>query len=171
VNVKREAVVPPPPSTVRKGPPRRISEKTFLDVVVMDTDGKPLAGRAYKLQLPDGRTRTGNLGADGRLQETNIDPGTGLLTLLPDKGEAIEASPPPANESLSFVEIVLRDDSGDPVGGQRYEIELPDGTKQTGVTDEKGVAVLHQIPRGDCNVTFPDLDEGVWSQAEEAASA
>ena len=68
---------------------RRVSEKTFLDVTIVDTQGRPMSGRKFKLQLPNGMTEKGVLGADGRLSRSNIDPGTAYLKILQDEGEPI----------------------------------------------------------------------------------
>jgi hypothetical protein len=75
-----------------KKPPQIIKEKSFLDLQVVNTKGKPLAGRRYKIELPDGKTETGKLGPDARIRKKDIDPGTAKLTLLPDESDEFDGA-------------------------------------------------------------------------------
>jgi hypothetical protein len=139
---------------IPKKPPKLLKEKSFFDLQVVNTKGKPLAGRRYKLKLPDGKTETGNLGADGRVRKTDIDPGTAELTLLPGEGEVFEVG----EDDPSFLEIALVDQDGAPLTGQKYEIELPDGQKLSGTLDDAGTARVDAKTAGNCKVRFPDID-------------
>jgi hypothetical protein len=40
-----------------------------------DQDGKPVAGEAYQIELPDGSTREGTLDSQGLARVDGIDPG------------------------------------------------------------------------------------------------
>jgi hypothetical protein len=53
-----------------------VSEKTWVDVKLVDEDGEPVAGARYKLKITDGSTREGTLDSSGRVRVANIDPGT-----------------------------------------------------------------------------------------------
>ena len=59
---------------------------------------------------------------------------------------------------LSFVEIVLQDENGNPVAGESYELKLPDGRVRTGKLDGKGVVRVEGIPMGECTIKFPERD-------------
>ncbi len=59
------------------------SEKTWVDIQLLDEDGDPVAGERYTLKLTDGSTREGSLGDDGRVRVNGIDPGTCVVT-FPD---------------------------------------------------------------------------------------
>lgn len=59
---------PPPP-----GLPT--TPKTFIEIVLLDDRGQPLAGEPYRIVLPDGSIRTGTLDRDGFAREDNLDPG------------------------------------------------------------------------------------------------
>lgn len=67
-SAKKNNSVPPPldPS----------SEKTWVDVQLVDEDGEPVGGARYKLKITDGSTREGTLDSSGRIRVSNIDPGT-----------------------------------------------------------------------------------------------
>lgn len=62
------------------------------------------------------------------------------------------------------IELVGMDDS--PIAGMPYEIVLPDGkTVDKGTLDSHGKAKLTGVPSGDCQVSFPELDQAAWEEA------
>ncbi len=63
---------------------------------------------------------------------------------------------------LAWIEIVLLDDTGTPIGGIGYKVVAPDGVAYTGVLDGDGFARVGNIPPGDCQISFPTLDRTVW---------
>jgi type VI secretion system secreted protein VgrG len=68
----------------------------------------------------------------------------------------------PNEEKKSWVEIKLVDKEGRGIAGERYRVELPDGTVAEGTLNDKGEARLDGIDPGACNVTFPDRDGKAW---------
>jgi hypothetical protein len=63
-----------------------------------------------------------------------------------------------------LIELVGEDDA--PIPGERYVVELPDGTKREGALDAHGRAVILDIEKpGSCKVSFPDLDKEAWEEA------
>lgn len=66
------------------------------------------------------------------------------------------------NCELAWIEIVLLDDAGVPIGGMAYRIVSPDGVEHTGRLDGDGFARVGNIPPGDCQISFPTLDRTVW---------
>jgi hypothetical protein len=77
------------------------------------------------------------------------------------------AQRPTADKSkeLTWIEIQLIDADGKPVTGMPYEIKLPDGSIQSGKLDVVGRGRHEQIPPGQCEVRFPELDGGDWKPA------
>jgi hypothetical protein len=77
-----------------------------------------------------------------------------------------EAAPEaaPARE-LTWIEIELVDKNARPVAGERYAIELPDGTRRTGQLDANGRARLEGLDPGVCKVSFPALHATDWEPA------
>lgn len=67
----------------------------------------------------------------------------------------------PAERTWITIELVGEDDA--PIPGERYRIELPDGSVREGRLDGRGLARVREIDPGQCVVTFPDLDEAAWS--------
>ena len=49
--------------------------------------------------------------------------------------------------------------------GERYQIELPDGSVAKGTLDQDGFARVDGIDPGTCKVTFPELDKEAWEKA------
>jgi len=62
-----------------------------------------------------------------------------------------------STRTLTFLEIVLRDDEGYPVGGAAFEVLLADGRTWAGQLDAAGFARIDDIERGHCVVRFPEL--------------
>ncbi len=73
-------------------------------------------------------------------------------------GDPVQACP------LVWIEIRLVDEEDQPVANEAYRIELPDGTVREGTLDEDGRARVEGIPRGNCGITFPELDEAAWDR-------
>jgi type VI secretion system secreted protein VgrG len=61
-----------------------------------------------------------------------------------------------------WIEIELRDEEDNPVAGERYQVTLPDGAAASGTLDDKGRARVDHIDPGNCQVTFPNLDQDAW---------
>jgi len=55
----------------------------------------------------------------------------------------------------SWVDFRVVDKAGNPVKGVAWEIELPDGRKVSGTTDESGCAGTDGIDPGKCRISFP----------------
>ena len=70
-----------------------------------------------------------------------------------------------SSPKLSWIEIRLVDEDGQPVPGAAYEIILPDGSIKSGSLNAKGAARYDQIPAGQCEVRFPELDAKEWQPA------
>lgn len=62
----------------------------------------------------------------------------------------------------TWVAIELRNQEGDPVPGEAYILQLPDGTIMEGSLDENGKAGVNNIDPGQCKICFPRFDGRVW---------
>jgi hypothetical protein len=74
---KQQAVAeeaPPRVAAERPAPARK--KKTWVEVELVDQDGDPVPDAQYQVELPDGTTKTGKLGTNGRARISDIDPGT-----------------------------------------------------------------------------------------------
>jgi len=69
------------------------------------------------------------------------------------------------NKKASWIEIKLLDEEDQVVSGEKYEIELPDGSVASGTLDQRGYARVDGIDPGTCKVTFPKLDKDAWEKA------
>lgn len=86
---------------------------------------------------------------------------------LPEQSEAAEGAIPPAQQAeekkkTAWIEIKLVDMNGDPVAGEKYKLELPDGSTKEGSLDDQGMARETGIDPGSAKVSFPDLDKDAW---------
>jgi len=70
----------------------------------------------------------------------------------------------PSSLKTSWVEIELVDEEGNPVGGEKYQVILTDGSKREGVLDTNGYARVDGFTRGTCKISFPNLDTAAWER-------
>lgn len=70
----------------------------------------------------------------------------------------------PSSLKTSWVEIELVDEEGNPVGEQKYQVILMDGSKKEGVLDKNGYARVEGLAKGTCKITFPKLDTAAWER-------
>lgn len=111
-------------------------------------------------------------------------PRTARIQLVHEKGQAGDKLRP---QPVTWIEIELLGDGspslarsgqvgkdGEPVAapagedypivGEKYRVVLPDGNVREGALDADGVARLDGIPRGLCEVGFPELDQDAWEE-------
>ena len=56
------------------------AETHYIEIELLDDDGKPVANEMYLVELPDGTQRTGVTDGDGRARISGIDPGTAKVS-------------------------------------------------------------------------------------------
>jgi hypothetical protein len=66
----------------------------------------------------------------------------------------------------SWIEIELVGEDDQPIPGERYKITLPDGRVDEGTLDQTGWARVAGFAAGQCQITFPELDQEAWSFIE-----
>jgi type VI secretion system secreted protein VgrG len=65
----------------------------------------------------------------------------------------------------SWIEIVLRDEQGEPMPGEPYRVVLPNGEEvASGTLDEKGYARVDGFEPGQCQVLFPNMENDQWNK-------
>lgn len=69
---------PPPPREAPSEPPT--PRPTYIDVVVVDPEGRPITDRPWRMRLPDGSIASGMLGPDGRVFLDGIEGGICTLS-------------------------------------------------------------------------------------------
>jgi hypothetical protein len=75
-----------------------------------------------------------------------------------------------AQEDVSWIEIELVGEDGEPIPGERYRVKLPDGSVDKGTLDHNGWARVAGFAEGQCTISFPDLDQDAWEFAESLGS-
>jgi hypothetical protein len=73
-------------------------------------------------------------------------------------------------KTKTWIAIELKDNDGDPVAGEPYKLELPDGRIIEGNLDPMGTAEVSGIDPGQCKVTFPRRAGSTWNLAGSRAS-
>lgn len=146
--------------------------KTWIEIELVDGDGKPVPYERYWILLTDGTSREGRLDEKGFARFDGLDPGE-CDVRFPDLDNEAVASPgepkqpkgkprPPPPPKKTWVEIALVGMDGSPIPGEAYKITLPDGSTREGVLDKDGRASVADIDPGQCVVTFPGLDQDAW---------
>jgi hypothetical protein len=103
----------------------------------------------------------------------NVTAGILLLRIVPRSSTVAKAEEPAITpsqlarallkEDLHWIEIELVDDEEQPVAGETYKLELPDGTIRKGKLDKNGRAYEGDIVvAGQCRVCFPEIDAHEW---------
>jgi hypothetical protein len=70
----------------------------------------------------------------------------------------------------TWIAIELKDNDGNPVAGEPYKLELPDGRIIEGRLDRMGTAGVSGIDPGECKVTFPHRAGSTWVLAGSRAT-
>lgn len=148
-------------------------QKTWIEVELTDMDGKPMPGERYWIKLPDGAVREGNLDRLGRVYVGGLDPGSCEIRWPDRDGDAVELAPklgqrplhgraadePEGDaDELTWIEIELLDMDGNPVAGEPYWVQLPDGTVREGHLDDEGRAYFDQLTPGTAIIRWPERD-------------
>lgn len=76
IEPKRQRAAPVEAQAPRAPAPKPKTEKTWIEIALVDDAGDPVAGEAYEIVLPDGSKRSGKLDAKGTARVEGIDPGT-----------------------------------------------------------------------------------------------
>jgi hypothetical protein len=56
-----------------------------------------------------------------------------------------------------WIEIKLKNQLGQPIPNEKYELTLPDGSEREGTLDDLGTAIEKDVPPGKCTIHFPEL--------------
>jgi Domain of unknown function (DUF4150) len=92
-------------------------------------------------------------------QPPNTPPTPWLSTM------AVPAPPPQTavidqQQGPAWLQISVKDSTGKPLPGLRYQVQLPDGSVVEGKTPQSGTFKLLGIAKqGDCKVTLPDIQK------------
>ncbi len=62
------------------GAPPKSPTGHWVEIELLDQAGKPVAGEAYRIELPDGSIKEGNLDSQGQARVDGIDPGNCKIT-------------------------------------------------------------------------------------------
>jgi hypothetical protein len=68
--------------------PPASEENHFIEIELVDEEGKPMAGESFLIELPDGSQRTGRTDVNGKARIDGIDPGTAKVS-FPDYDKAV----------------------------------------------------------------------------------
>ncbi|MFO0624796.1 MAG: hypothetical protein U0325_04205 [Polyangiales bacterium] len=148
--------------------------KTWIEIELLDMDGKPMPGERYSITLPDGTVREGTLDGNGLAYFGGLDAGNAEIRWPDRDGDATAPDAPvgqsptsttatparggPSRHERHWVEIELLDMEGKAVPYERYWIRLPDGTVREGALDADGLAYFDDLDPGQCEIRWISRD-------------
>jgi len=147
----------PDPGAVPMGDPILPCQppKCWIEIEVLEEDGSPAAGEPYRIQLPDGEMREGEIGQTGMVRFDGIACGI-CKVWFPGTEEAAILRTTPARYIFDWIELELLEEDGSPCAEEPYWVRDPEGTIHEGKLDGKGYVRIDPIPSGICQVKFPD---------------
>jgi len=74
----------PPVAPPKSEPPAILTRATFIEIELVDQDGRPMPGERYRITLPDGTVKKGLLDDNGRARVDGIRPGGPCDIEFPD---------------------------------------------------------------------------------------
>ncbi len=125
-------------------------DTAWVEVRVVDDQDQPVAYERYRLKLPDGSVREGELDSAGRVRVEDIDPGTCQFQLFDKDIERTGYS------TDHWVEVLVVDENDQPVSDEPYRLVLTDGSIREGVLGPDGRVRVDGIPEGTCRFSLPD---------------
>jgi uncharacterized protein (DUF2345 family) len=133
-------------------------QQCWIEVQLLDDADNPVAGEPYWIKLPDGEVMEGSLNDEGFVRLAPIPCGICIVRFPKwDAASFTHMAACPPNKK-DWIEIVLMDDNQQPVAGEPYSIQLPDGSIVEGKLGEDGRARHEGIQKGTCQVKFPRLE-------------
>jgi type VI secretion system secreted protein VgrG len=139
-------------------------------MLFLNSGGAALAGAPGSLVSPQAPTDPneadkGEPGAMGSALGQTVTPASMSLSSISANAPTHNPNDEENREKKSWIEIVLVDETENPVPGESYCITLPDGTTiASGTLDDQGFARVDHIDPGTCKVTFPRLDQEAWDR-------
>ena len=129
--------------------------KTWIEFLVQDESGHPVAGARYQAELTDGSKKSGVTGETGLVRFDGIDAGICQFSLLDYDAEEVEAAD--EAKATETIEFELIAPSGKPIANVEAVVKLADGSQKKVVTDGSGRGRLTKVPKGEYEVFFSDL--------------
>ena len=143
--------------------PAAAPAKTWIEFLVEDMAGQPLAGRKYRATLTDGTTKKGETDSKGLVRFDPLDPGLCEFVLEGLDGDAWETA-----EGSEWIEFLVTDAENKPLAGVRYEAKLTNGQTKSGETGRNGLLRFEGLAAGICEFRLPDFDADQVLDASEA---
>jgi hypothetical protein len=78
-----DALIAPVQASAAPPPPPRQTNKTWVEIALVDMEGNPVGGKHYLIKTPSGVVEEGYLDSTGRARLNNIDPGSCTIS-FPD---------------------------------------------------------------------------------------
>jgi hypothetical protein len=139
----------------------------WIEIELLEADGKPVPREPYEVRLPDGRAVNGRLDGNGFARLDGLVPGSCTVT-FPERDrrdwegrtvvvpEGELSTPPPPRKA--WLEIELVDETGAAVADEPFLVLDEDRPVAQGRLDAQGRARVESLAPGSCEVLFPRRD-------------
>ncbi|MBL4630659.1 MAG: hypothetical protein JKY14_05690 [Paraglaciecola sp.] len=98
--------------------------------------------------------------SESTTEDKNPDKGSGESSDKNSDASSDKSSDAEEQEvETTFIAIKLTDEKGNVVVGEKYEVELPDGSVSKGTLGIDGTAKIEGFEPGLCKVRFPNLED------------
>lgn len=145
-------------------------KREWVEIALLGEDDEPLGGVDYELELTDGTVRKGTLGDDGVVRAGGLGEGECKIRFPELDQEAWEFVAAEDGEPVAAPTTAPKGEDY-PLAGEKYRVVLPEGSVREGTLEVDGVVRFEGIPRGPCQVSFPELDQDAWEEDEESPEA
>jgi hypothetical protein len=142
-------------------PPTSETIATWIEIELVESDGKPVGGEPYQVIADDGRVIEGSLDGRGFARVEGVTSST-CTVVFPKRdrtdwdGEPLvvpeEGAEPPAR---TWIEIELVDEEGEAVKDEPFIVYQGDREVARGRLSAEGRARVDGLPVGACAVSFP----------------
>ncbi|RMG16272.1 MAG: hypothetical protein D6731_06550 [Planctomycetota bacterium] len=136
---------------------------TKVHIQCKDPEGKPYAGREYRIVLPRGKEIRAKLDSDGWAKHEGIYPGEVLFELFPE-GEVLVPTPQEAKPEVHRLRLRFEDEDGEPFIGKPFAIQAG-SLKLEGTTDGSGKLVA------DVPVSAQEGEVTIWLDADKSGES
>lgn len=130
----------------------------------------PKSGKAANADAPEAPAESeeavvADPGEQGKIEAAKKEKDQAKSESSKEEQSKKKSSEEEEEEEPHWIGILLKDEDGNPMPLEKYQVKLPDGKVVTGRLDKDGKARIDGIPKGgQCEVTFPRIHEKEVSQ-------
>jgi hypothetical protein len=140
-----------------------VEPSDYIDLVLVDETGTPLANQDYLITLPDGSIRHGSVDSEGQAKVTGITAGLCEISFPNLDAQDWELSlPPEAPTDLEWLNFTLTQTDDTPMPNTRYALYQGETLIHEGWVASGEAVRIPGLAAGAYELSFLDLDADDW---------